>query len=72
MNNAITTVDSAVSTWALFGCGQMSPKSDVSVSISEAGMAAYNQAPSASADAIIPANGMNETLKAALLCMLLG
>lgn len=72
MNNAITTIDSTMSTWALFGNGQMSPKSDVSVSISDAGMAAFNQAPAGGTDAIIPATGMNETLKAALLCMLLG
>lgn len=71
MNVALNSVDTSMSTLAMFGGGFGVEKPAFSVQISEAGQAMFNQ-DTVRTDAIIPATGMNETLKAALLCMLLG
>jgi hypothetical protein len=71
MNNAIASIGNTTSTLAMFGAGMKSGVNpEFSVSISEAGMAALNRPEGAMQD-IMPATGMNETLKAALICMLL-
>lgn len=70
MNNAITSIDASQSTWALFGGANLAPTTDVNVSISPAGLAAFNQSEGQRVDAIMPATGMSEVLKTALLCML--
>jgi hypothetical protein len=70
MNIAMNSVDTSMSTLALFGRGIGAEKPAFSVDISPAGQALFNQ-DSVRTDAIMPATGVNETLKAALICMLL-
>lgn len=71
MNIAMNAVDTSMSTLALFGRGLGAEKPAFSVDISAAGQALFNQDSGIRTDAIMPANGVNETLKAALICMLL-
>lgn len=70
MNIALNTVEAPMSTLALFGASFGAEKPAFDVSISQAGQAMLNQDATA-IPAILPANGISETLKAALVCMLL-
>ena len=70
MNGALNSVDTSMSTLAMFGAGFGIEKPAFSVDISPAGQALLTQ-DTAPTDAILPATGMSETLKAALLCLML-
>ena len=74
MNITMNASNPAMSTLALFGASSApqlgADKPVFSVDISPAGQALFTQDKSTT-DAIIPATGMSETLKAALVCMLL-